>query len=141
MLLRNGDWKATPLVKYGVFSSTLSHRERSGFKWQESHTHWQKLNPTMEKALEDWCKKPEYWCKKLDDWGFPFRMDLLRAMVATVVQNNAEEEEEPELAHLGHYWLANFPNCHPSLSVRFSVQLDRQQANAGDICVPKKLLL
>jgi hypothetical protein len=80
----------------------------------------------MEKALED-------WCKKLDAWGFPPRMDLLRAMAAALAQIRAEEEDDPELAHLGQHWLANFLNRHPSLSARFSARLDRQRASAGNI--------
>jgi len=113
-------------VKYGVSSSTLSDRERGGLTRQEAHAHRQKLTPAMEKALED-------WCEKLDAWGFPPRMDLLLAMAAALAQIRAEEEEDPELAHLGQHWLANFLNRHPSLSARFSAQLDRQRANAGDI--------
>jgi len=112
--------------KYGVSSSTLSDRERGGLTRQQSHAHEQKLTPAMEKALED-------WCKKLDDWGFPPRMDLLRAMVGALAQIRAEEEEDPELAHLGQHWLSNFLNCHPSLSAKFSTQLDRQRAYGGNI--------
>jgi len=80
----------------------------------------------MEKALED-------WCKKLDDWGFPPRMDLLRAMAGALAQIHIEEEEDPELAHLGQHWLSNFLNCHPSLSAKFSTQLDHQWAYGGNI--------
>jgi len=80
----------------------------------------------MEKALED-------WCKKLDDWGFPPRMDLLRAMAGALAQIRAEEEEDPELAHLGQHWLSNFLNCHPSLSAKFSTQHDRQRAYGDNI--------
>jgi len=65
------------VVKYGVSSSTLSNRECGSLTWQEGHADRQKLTLTMEKALED-------WCKKLDDWGFPSRMDLLRAMAAAL---------------------------------------------------------
>jgi len=80
----------------------------------------------MEKALED-------WCKKLDDWGFPPQMDLLRAMVGALAQIRAEEEEDPEFAHLGQHWLSNFLNRHPSLSAKFSTQLDCQRAYGGNI--------
>jgi len=103
-----------------------SDREHGGLTRQQSHAHEQKLTPAMEKALED-------WCKKLDDWGFPPRMDLLRAMVGALAQIRAEEEEDPELAHLGQHWLSNFLNCHPSLSAKFSTQLDRQRAYGGNI--------
>jgi len=84
----------------------------------------------MEKALED-------WFKKLDDWGFPPWMDLLRAMAGALAQIRAEEEEDPELAHLGQHWLANFLNCHLSLSAKFSTQLDRQRAYGGNISALK----
>ena len=84
----------------------------------------------MEKALED-------WCKKLDDWGFPPQMDLLRAMAGTLAQIRAEEEEDLELAHLGQHWLSNFLNRHPSLSAKFSTQLDRQRAYGGNISALK----
>jgi len=99
--------------KYGVSSSTLSDRQRGGLTHQQSHAHEQKLTPAMEKALQD-------WCKKLDDRGFPPRMDLLRTMADTLVQIHAEEEEDPELAHLGQHWLSDFLNRHPSLSAKFS---------------------
>jgi len=107
-------------VKYGISSSTPSDRERGGLTQREGHAHRQKLTPDMEKALED-------WCKKLDAWGFPPQMDLLRAMAATVAQIRAEDEDDPELAHLGQHWLVNILNCHPSLSARFNAQLDRQR--------------
>jgi len=112
--------------KYGVSSSTLSDRERGGLTHQQSHAHEQKLTPAMKKALED-------WCKKLDDWGFPPRMDLLHAKAGALAQIRAEEEEDPELAHLGQHWLSNFLNHHPSLSAKFSTQLDHQWAYGGNI--------
>jgi len=112
--------------KYGVSSSTLSDRERGGLTRQQSHAHEQKLTPAMEKALED-------GCKKLDDWGFPPRMDLLRAMAGALAHIRAKEEEDPELAHLGQHWLFNFLNRHPSLSAKFSTQLDRQRAYGDNI--------
>jgi len=80
----------------------------------------------MEKGLED-------WCKKLNDWGFPPWMDLLCAMAGALAQICDEEDEDPELAHLGQHWLSNFLNRHPSLSAKFSPQLDRQRAYRGNI--------
>jgi len=70
----------------------------------------------MEKALED-------WCTQLDDWGFPPRMDLLCAIAGALAKIRAEEENNPKLAHLGKYWLANFLNHHPKLSTKFGAQL------------------
>jgi len=105
--------------KYGVSSSTLSDRECGGLTHQQRHAHEQKLTPAMEKGLED-------WCKKLNDWGFPPWMDLLCAMAGALAQICDEEDEDPELAHLGQHWLSNFLNRHPSLSAKFSPQLDRE---------------
>jgi len=60
-------------------------------------------------------------------------MDLLCTMVGALAQIRAEEVEDPELAHFGQHWLSNFLNRHPSLSAKFSTQLDRQRAYRGNI--------
>jgi len=60
-------------------------------------------------------------------------MDFLHAMAGALAQIRAEEVEDPELVHLGQHWLSNFLNHHPSLSAKFSTQLDRQQAYGGNI--------
>jgi len=103
--------------KYGVPSSTLSKHECGDLTRQEGHAHWQKLTPAMEKALED-------WYTQLDDWGFPPQMDLLCAMASALAKIRAEEENNPELAHLGKQWLANSLNRHPKLSTKFGAQFE-----------------
>jgi len=113
-------------VKYGVSSSTLSDRARGGLSRQEGHSHRQKLTPAMEKALEE-------WCKQLDDWGFPPRLDLLRAMALALAKLRAEEEDDLELAQLGKHWLSKFLDRHPALSAKFGTQLDRQRAYASNL--------
>jgi len=112
--------------KYGVSSSALSDQERGSLTCQQSHAHEQRLTPVKEKALKD-------WCKKLDDWGFPPRMDLLRAIAGALAQILTKAEEDPELAHLGQHWLSNFLNRQPSLSAKFSIQLDCQWVYGGNI--------
>jgi len=58
-------------------------------------------------------------------------------MAGALAQISAEEEEDPEVAHLGQHWLSNFLNRHPSLSAKFSTQLDRQRAYGGNIAALK----
>jgi len=53
-------------------------------------------------------------------------MDLLRAMAGAWAKIHAEEENNPELAHLGKHCLANFLDRHRQLSAKFGAQLDRQ---------------
>jgi len=58
-------------------------------------------------------------------------------MAGALTKICTEEENNPELAHLGKHWLANFLNCHPKLSAKFGAQLDRQQAYTTNITVLK----
>jgi len=123
---RDGTSFRTLAILHKVPSSTLADRARGGLSRKESHIHQQRLTPAMEKSLQD-------WCKQLDDWGFPPRMDLLHAMAEALVQQRAEEEEDPELAGLGKHWVSNFLGRHPDLASKFGTQLDRQRAYASNL--------
>ena len=78
-------------LKYGVANSTLSDRAPGRPTLQEGHAHRQILSPAMGKALEN-CGQ------QLDDWEFPQRFNLLRAMASALAQTRAEEGNDPELA-------------------------------------------
>jgi hypothetical protein len=112
-------------LEFNVVRTTLQDRTHGGATRKEAHAHQQKLLPSAEKALED-------WCKQLDDWGFPPRIDLLKAMALVLAAQRAVEENNPDLAKLGKHWIANFLDRHPTLAAKYSAQLDRQRAMANN---------
>jgi hypothetical protein len=75
----------------------------------------------------------ENWCKQLDDWGFPPRMDLLKSMAQVLAKHRADQENDSKLANLGKHWIANFLDRHPTLSAKYSMQLDRQRAMENNL--------
>ena len=101
---------------YGILKTTLCNRynNQTGTR-QEANRQRQLLSPAQEDVVVA-------WIQKLDDWGFPPRLDMVRGM--------AEMLARPQ--PIGKHWLSRFLNRHPELSSKYSEQLNRQRALAGN---------
>ena len=84
---------------------------------QKPHEAYQALTPAMEKALNE-------WALKMDVQGFPPRLDIFKAVVEKLAQEEGRDS-------LGPTWLRGYLNQHPVVSACFASTMDCQRAFAN----------
>ena len=110
--------------KYGIPKSTLCDRARGMQTRQKAHEDYQALTPAMEDALKK-------WALRMGSQGFPPRLDIFKAVVKKLFQQQLDDSNDSEPKTVGPTWLRGFLNRNPAISARYSSPMDRQRALAN----------
>ena len=79
----------------------------------------QRLTVAEEEAIRD-------WLLDLSSWGWPIRVERLRAMAIELLVNKGDTED------LGIHWTEQYLDRHPQLKTKFMSGLDKERAEAQD---------
>src|SRR5256885_27154 len=104
---------------FGVSESTLRGRINGAVPKAQASQAMQRLTVAEEGAIRD-------WLLDLSSWGWPIRIERLRAMAIELLNDKGDTED------LGVHWTEQFLDRHPQLKSKFVSGLDKERAEAQD---------
>jgi hypothetical protein len=104
---------------FGVSWTTLQGRIKGACPKAQASQAMQRLSVAEEDAIRD-------WLLELSSWGWPIRIERLRAMAIELLANKGDT------ADLGVHWTEQFLHRYPQLRSKFVAGLDKERADAQD---------
>jgi len=104
---------------FGISWTTLQGCINGAVSKAKACQERQQLCVTEEKAIRD-------WLLDLSSWGWPIRIERLRAMAIELLAAKGDTED------LGVHWTEQYIDRHPQLKSKFVSALDKEHAEAQD---------